>query len=399
MLYLQIQLNINMLLTNFQKIFCASRLKAGKEMKKDDFYSILNDWKVSAQNRLKALQTLVQNSSPCKSAVCEVDLHLHTFYSDGYSSPAGLVFDAWNRSMKSIAITDHDNFDGCVEAVMAGRITGVDVVPGIEFYTDRPGVEIIAYWPVQDYFLDWYEKGTWATIIEPIRKAKQHQLKRMMDRVPECMAKKGFKAVITQEDIDLYVRNGVSTKGDISVIMWQKYGPALDKKKIASNVKEFQALYTTQDDQLNVPLELDMDLSAGAFIRSIMEWHGIAGLSHPTELRKKEGLDNSVLVDLIEQLGGIGMQAVEVDGWRNGIDPETGRRHTDLFVEMVNGYNSRHHDRLPLLMTSGSDNHDQPGEGLETGCGRNRNMCAEIGSYKRVEYIRNRFTELYGSRR
>ena len=158
---------------------------------------ILNDWQISSQLRLEALGRLIKTLSPSKSSVCEIDLHLHTFYSDGYSSPSGIVFDAWNRRMKAVAITDHDNFDGCMEGIKAGKITGIDVVPGIEFYTDRPGVEIIAYWPLIDDFISWFKSEEWKKIIEPIRTAKQKQLKKMVERVPSCMAKHNFNAVIT----------------------------------------------------------------------------------------------------------------------------------------------------------------------------------------------------------
>ena len=51
----------------------------------------------------------------------------------------------------------------------------------------------------------------------------------MIARVPKCFAQFNFNAEITAEDIDKYVRNGVSTKGDISVIMWQKIRFRTDK--------------------------------------------------------------------------------------------------------------------------------------------------------------------------
>jgi|GEM_PF-1223455 len=359
---------------------------------------VLNDWKVPAETRLRVLRSLKGSFLQDLSTVCEVDLHLHTFCSDGYRSPAGVVFEAWRRRMRAIAVTDHDNFDGCREAVSAGSILGVDVIPGTEFYTDRPGVEIIAWWPLTDEFDAWFRRDGGKGVVEPIRSAKQKQLRAMMARVPSCMAKRGFDAEIAEVDIDRYVRNGVSTKGDISVIMWQKYGPQLACRGIAVDVKDFQAKYTTQDDELNVPLELDMDLSATAFVHRILAWGGLPGLSHPTELRKKEGLGNDALYELIAKLGEEGLQAVEVDGWRNGRDPETGLNQTDVFVEMVERYNNEFPGRLPLLMTNGSDDHNQPGEGLEMGSGRDRNMRPGYGTYERVDALRERAVLLAGRR-
>lgn len=64
-----------------------------------------------------------------------INLHNHTFYSDGRLSPAGVV--AWNkkRGYRIIAITDHDSVEGIEEAIEAGKKLGVTVIPGIEMET------------------------------------------------------------------------------------------------------------------------------------------------------------------------------------------------------------------------------------------------------------------------
>ena len=299
------------------------------------------------------------------------------------------------RRMKSIAISDHDLFDGQVEALEAASIFGLDLVPAAEFYTARPGVEIIAHFPDKIAFLKTLSSGAFDTVAEPIRKAKGIQLSGMMARVPGCFAKLGFKAEITPFDIEKYVRNGVSTKGDISVVMWQKYGPELRATGIASDVKDFQARYTTRDEMLNLPLDLDMDLSPEAFVRRVRSWGGLPGLAHPTELRKKEGLGNDAMRKLIEDLADAGLQTIEVDGWRNGICPETGLKQTDLFESMRLEWNKAHPGRQPLLFTNGSDDHNQPGEGLELGCGRNRNLRPEFGFHANVCALLGRQRSLF----
>ncbi len=155
-------------------------------------------------------------------------------------------------------------------------------------------------------------------------------------------------------------------------------------------------LYTTRDEMLNVPLKINMDLSPASFIRRVLGWGGLPGLSHPTELRNKEHLGNADLERLIESLGGEGLQAIEVDGWRNGICPETGLHQTKLFDRMRNDYNRRHPERPPLLFTNGSDDHNQPGEGLELGCGRNRNLSPEFGRHGNVGALLERQRILLG---
>lgn len=355
----------------------------------------IDDFHVGPDERLDAARQIAASGfKPDLDAVCEIDLHCHSFCSDGYYSPANKVFEAYRRKMKAVSVTDHDLFDGQREAIEAGRIFNVDVVAGIEFYTDRPGIEIIGHFPDKKIFLELLESKVPEKLINLIKEAKKIQLDAMIKRIPECFRKFNFDAVITSGDIDKFVRNGVSTKGDISVIMWQKYGPDLRKKGISSDVKDFQAKYTTRKDQIDVTIEIDIDLSPKAFIRRILDWGGLPGLSHPTELRKKEGLGNCDLRKVIADLAEAGLQTIEVDGWRNGKCPETGMNQTDLFNQMREEYNYAHPDRPPLLFTNGSDDHNQPGEGLELGCGHDRNLRPEFGEYANIACLIKRQKEL-----
>ena len=355
---------------------------------------IIDDLTISAEERLEAASRLVRYFKPDMDAVCEIDLHCHSACSDGFFAPSMKVFEAYRRKMKAVAIADHDLFDGQREALAAGRIFGVDVIAAAEFYTDRPGIEIIAHFPDTEHFFAQLDKHVFDETVEPLRKAKVKQISFMIARIPECFAKLNFKAEITADDIEKYTKNGITNKGGISVVMTQKYGAELARLGLSSDVKDFQARYTTQDKHLNMPLALDMDISALAFVKKIRGWGGLPGLPHPTELRKKEHLGNKELETLISNLAEVGLQTIEVDGWRNGICPETGLHQTVLFEKMRNDYNNSHPDRLPLLFTNGSDDHNQPGEGLELGCGKNRNLNPAFGKYENISVLRKRQKEL-----
>ncbi len=354
----------------------------------------INDFHCKVEKRLEAARWLAENFRPDMYAVCEADLHCHSFYSDGYNSPSGRVFEAWRRGMKGIAISDHDVVDGQREAIEAGKIFGIDIIPAIEFYTDRSGIEIIGHFPDRECFLKELDSGVFDEICEPIRAAKEKQLSAMMARVPACFAKLNFSAEITPADIDRFVRNGVSTKGDISVIMWQKYGLRLAEAGLSSDVKHFHGSYTTRDDMLNVSLELDMDISPEAFVKHIRKWGGLPGIAHPTELRSKEKLGNEDLYKIICELAECGLQTLEVDGWRNAICPECGLPQIEVFEGLRQRYNREHPGKLPLLFTNGSDDHNQPGEGLELGCGKDNNLHPEFGRYENIIRLRERQREL-----
>ncbi len=77
----------------------------------------------------------------------KIDLHTHSNVSDGTDTPAELVRAARLASLDVVALTDHDTFDGLVEALAEGDRAGVRVVPGMELSCARDGhsVHLLAY--------------------------------------------------------------------------------------------------------------------------------------------------------------------------------------------------------------------------------------------------------------
>jgi len=63
----------------------------------------------------------------------QVDLHTHSWYSDGSLSPAALVEEASQKGLEVLALTDHDGTFGVDEALAAGERFGVQVIGGVEF--------------------------------------------------------------------------------------------------------------------------------------------------------------------------------------------------------------------------------------------------------------------------
>lgn len=66
----------------------------------------------------------------------DIDLHLHTNYSDGIESPREVVRRARRLGLKTIAITDHDGIGGVELARAEGAKVGVNVISGVEFSTE-----------------------------------------------------------------------------------------------------------------------------------------------------------------------------------------------------------------------------------------------------------------------
>lgn len=64
------------------------------------------------------------------------DLHMHTIYSyDGTASVSAVLRRAHQIGLDVVAITDHDEINGALEAVKLASHYGVEVIPGIEITT------------------------------------------------------------------------------------------------------------------------------------------------------------------------------------------------------------------------------------------------------------------------
>jgi predicted metal-dependent phosphoesterase TrpH len=64
------------------------------------------------------------------------DLHIHTEYSfDGTASVLAVLQQAKQTGLDVIAITDHDEIDGALEAMELAPEVGIEVIPGIEVST------------------------------------------------------------------------------------------------------------------------------------------------------------------------------------------------------------------------------------------------------------------------
>ncbi|WP_317855385.1 PHP domain-containing protein [Chakrabartyella piscis] len=61
-----------------------------------------------------------------------VDLHTHSYRSDGTVSPEALVVLAKRIGLSAIALTDHDTIDGLAEFMEAGKKHDIETIAGIE---------------------------------------------------------------------------------------------------------------------------------------------------------------------------------------------------------------------------------------------------------------------------
>ena len=79
-----------------------------------------------------------------------IDLHLHTSFSDGISSPEQVAEAAEDMNLSAIALTDHDTIEGCSHLKEHCINKGIEFIPGTELSVDIEGKEM----HLLGYFLD-----------------------------------------------------------------------------------------------------------------------------------------------------------------------------------------------------------------------------------------------------
>ena len=126
----------------------------------------------------------------------EVDLHLHTTFSDGTLTPTELVDLCAERGLRVISISDHDSTEGMDEALeAASRHPGLTVIPGIELSTEAPGSEI----HMLGYYVDCAEPS-FQRLLSELREGRVDRGRRMVERLNEMGLRISWERVLELSD-------------------------------------------------------------------------------------------------------------------------------------------------------------------------------------------------------
>jgi len=246
-----------------------------------------------------------------------IDLHTHSNRSDGTSEPAEVVRLAAERALDVVALTDHDTTDGLAEALAAGSVVGVDVVPGVEFSAEFDGqsVHVLCYWmDPQD-----------AALQLELRRLREDRFRRgelMVDKLRDLGLPVGFERVR-------------AIAGDATIVR-PHIAQAMVEAGVVATEKEAFERYIGDGGPAHVAKHALDPVDAVALIDGA---GGVCALAHPGMW----GDQSSVPVDLIERMAAAGMRGLEVD-------------HPDHTPEMRERYRTLA-GRLGLIATGGSDCH------------------------------------------
>lgn len=267
-----------------------------------------------------------------------VDLHLHTYYSDGVYSPTQVVMKAKENGLDVISIVDHDTTNGLEEAIEVGKELGVEVIPGIELSSNINGTDI----HILGYFIDWKNEN-FQVYLKIFRELRIQRAKRIVEKLNALNIPVEFESVIE------IAKNSVVSRVHIASAL-VKYGFVND-------------FYEAFNKYLGVgcpAYEKNIDLSPRKAIRLISEVGGLSFIAHPGK-----SISEIDLANLIE----LGIDGIEI------IHPSHNEELIEYYRSIVNEYF--------LLESGGSDFH-----------GGVRNDEHNIGvytvPYKLVEMMRQR---------
>jgi predicted metal-dependent phosphoesterase TrpH len=273
-----------------------------------------------------------------------IDLHVHSNASDGTYAPAEVVRRAKEGGLKAIALTDHDTIDGLAEAVAAGPLYGVEVIPGVEVSARFPGGSM----HVLGLGIN-YRNGRLGDRLAVLQKARAERNPRIIAKLNDL----GIK--ISLEQVAQISGRGQMGRPHIA--------RALMEAGYVRTMQEAFDIYLRNDGKAYVAKFRFPPEEAIAMIRDVQ---GVPVLAHPFTL----GLGSAfALKNTLEELMALGLAGIEA------IYAEHTPEQEALYLKLAR--------ELGLLITGGSDYHGENKPEITLGS----MPCQERLTYERVKAL------------
>lgn len=253
-----------------------------------------------------------------------IDLHVHSTASDGTLSPQEVVFHAKEKGLHAIALTDHDTISGLGEAIEAGTLYQVEVIPGIELSADFPNDNL--------HFLGLcidYKNKDFLTKLTPLRDARKIRNAKMLTQLQGL----GFNITIDEN-------SNITTRAH--------FARALLEAGYVASMNEAFDLYLSPGKP---GYAKRVTPSPEECIDLIHQAGGVAILAHPTLYN----LSMVKLEELIAKLAAYGLDGIEAIYALHSPEEEA------YFMDLARKYH--------LIISGGSDFHGNNKPGLELGIG------------------------------
>ena len=260
-----------------------------------------------------------------------IDLHMHSVYSDGTYTPSELVTYAKKKELSALSLTDHDTIDGLEEARRQSELLGMRFINGVEINSfgfinnKKINIHVLGY-----------------LFAENKIKPYMAELKTLRDEHNTAILKalRGLGIEICYEDL--------GSQSEKNIITRLNFAKALVQKGYTETVGEALDKYLHKGGTAYVEYN---NHSFSVVAKVIHDAGGIVALAHPAEY----GLNDTETENLVVSLKKEGLDAIEC------IHPSQSIIYSHKMMNLAKQNN--------LSLTGGSDFHGKNDEGIDLGMG------------------------------
>ena len=265
----------------------------------------------------------------------KTDLHIHSTYSDGSYTPAGIIGAAAELGLRVIALTDHDTIGGIENALREAE----------RYYprlTVIPGVEISATYKCSLHILGYFRPDNYLNIGEFINMMNRERDIRNLSIIDRL---NGLGVNITPDEVADIAGKRVFGRPHIAA--------ALVKRGLASTISSAFNEYLSGGRKAYVSKR---SLPPSECVAAIAEAGGLPVIAHPSQT----GLRIRELASLATTLAESGLYGIEA------YYSEHTKTETEKYLRLV--------ENLGLQSAGGSDFHGDYRKHIKLGSGRDNNL-------------------------
>ena len=258
------------------------------------------------------------------------DLHCHSNFSDGTSSPEELVKYAEEKGISALALTDHNTSKGLKQFMEAGKNSKVITIPGCEFSTEWQKTEI----HIVGLF---FKEEHWNEIedfVEMLHIGKINSNNKLIKNLNDA----GYD--ITFEEVAALTSGDSFNRAHVGMILTQK--------GYVSSVQEAFDTLLNEDRGFYEPPKR---ITSSAAIRFIKNNGATAIMAHPLL-----NLTYNQMLEFLKEAKAAGLDAIET-------------HYTEFDEEMTN-MAIHLAEMFDLKQSGGSDYHGKAKPGIDLGVGR-----------------------------
>ncbi|MDD2463770.1 MAG: PHP domain-containing protein [Desulfobulbus sp.] len=206
-----------------------------------------------------------------------IDLHTHSIYSDGSSTPAELIELAQRNGLLGLALTDHDTVEGVVELMRLGKEAGIPIISGVEISTTlrQHTLHMLGYGidPTAPVLLEW---------LKPLQDGRERRNAVILEKL------RNLGIDITAEEVEQISCCGQTGRPHIARFLVEH-----------GVVETFEAAFRQFLGRNKPAWEGRFSYSATETITMIHRCGGVAVLAHPGQLDSAMRLQPAIIRELV----------------------------------------------------------------------------------------------------